>query len=416
VLFRFGVVYFGLYSLATQIAGGLLIVPGAALPAFGTRWPMRQITEWCAANVFGVSGPMVFTGNSGDTVFHWVQLAWLLALSVAITAVWCWLDRGRDDRLRVWFRLFLRLALAAQMFYYGMAKVIPSQFPPPGLVTLIEPVGASSLSDLLWTFVGASLPYQIATGCAELLAGALLLTPATATAGAALALIDMLQVFLLNMAYDFGLKQISFHLLAMAVVLLAPDVPRLIAVFLGRAAGPSTPAPLFHAARHNRTAVIAQLVFGVYLMATFAALSVRLWYGDGGGRAPRSALYGIWNVEELQVDGEARPVALNDYDRRWRRVIFDTPAVVVVQRIDDSLAHYGASLDLGAAVLSLTKGASTTWRASFTLQRPAPDRLVLDGDMDGHHLRVRLTLLDLDTFRLLNSPFRWVRPPDPFAG
>src|SRR4029079_8415398 len=95
--------------------------------------------------------------------------------------------------------------------------------PRRGLVPLMEPVGASSLSDLLWTFVGASLPYQIATGCAELLAGALLLTPATATAGAALALIDMLQVFLLNMAYDFGLKQISFHLLAMAVVLLAPD-------------------------------------------------------------------------------------------------------------------------------------------------------------------------------------------------
>jgi hypothetical protein len=75
--------------------------------------------------------------------------------------------------------------------------------------------------------------------------------------------------------------------------------------------------------------MIAQLVFGVYLMATFATLSVRYWYGDGGGRAPRSALYGIWNVEELQVDGEARPVALNDYDRRWRRVIFDAPAVAV---------------------------------------------------------------------------------------
>jgi uncharacterized membrane protein YphA (DoxX/SURF4 family) len=416
VLLRFGVVYFGLYSLATQIAGGLLIVPGAALPAFGTRWPMRHVTEWCAAHVFGVSGPLLFTGNSGDTVFHWVQTAWMLALSLVIAAVWSRLDRGRHDRLRVWFRLLLRLGLAAQMFYYGMAKVIPSQFPPPGLVTLIEPVGASSLSDLLWTFVGASLPYQIATGCAELLAGALLLTPATATAGAALALIDMLQVFLLNMAYDFGLKQISFHLLAMAAIVLAPDAPRLAAVFLGRAAGPSTHPPLFRAARHNRAAVIAQLVFGVYLMATFATLSVRYWYGDGGGRAPRSALYGIWNVEELQVDGEARPVALNDYDRRWRRVIFDAPTVVVFQRIDDSLAHYGASLDGSAATLSLTKGTSTTWRASFTVQRPAPDRLVLEGDMDGHHLRVRLARLGLDTFRLLNSTFRWVRPPDPSAG
>jgi uncharacterized membrane protein YphA (DoxX/SURF4 family) len=416
VLFRFGVVYVGLYSLATQIAGGLLIVPGGGLPALGTRWPMRPITEWCAAHVFGIEGPLVYTGNSGDTVFHWVQMAWLLVASLAIAAVWAWLDRRRDDRLRVWGRLLLRLALAAQMFYYGMAKVIPSQFPPPGLVTLIEPVGASSLSDLLWTFVGASLPYQMATGVAELLAGVLLLTPATATAGAALALIDMLQVFLLNVAYDFGLKQMSLHLLVMAALLLAPDLPRLAAVFLGCAAGPSTHRPLFTSARRNRAAVIAQLAFGVYLMATFAALSAGFWYGTGGGRAPRSPLYGIWNVDELTVDGDTRPAVMNDYDRRWRRVVFDEPQVAVFQRTDDSLAHYRATLDAAGRTLALSKGSSTRWRASFDVQRPAPDRLLLEGDMDGHHLRMRLGLVPLDTFRLLNSPFRWVRPPDPFAG
>jgi uncharacterized membrane protein YphA (DoxX/SURF4 family) len=416
VLFRFGVVYLGLYSLATQIAGGLLILPGGGLPALGTRWPMRSITEWCAAHVFRIDGPLVYSGNSADTIFHWVQMAWLLVASLGLAALWSWLDRGRDDRLRVWFRLFLRLALAAQMFYYGMAKVIPSQFPPPGLVTLIEPVGASSLSDLLWTFVGASLPYQIATGAAELLAGVLLLTPATATAGAALAFVDMLQVLLLNMAYDFGLKQISLHLLAMAVILLGPDLPRLAAVFLGRAAGPSTHRPLFDSAQRNRVAAIAQLAFGAYLMATFATLSVGYWYGEGGGRAPRSPLYGIWNVDELTVDGETRPAALNDYDRRWRRVIFDEPQVAVFQRTDDSLAHYGAALDAGGRTLALSKGSGTVWRASFEVQRPARDRLTLEGEMDGHHIRMRLGLVELDTFRLLNSTFRWVRPPDPFAG
>jgi hypothetical protein len=36
--------------------------------------------------------------------------------------------------------------------------------------------------------------------------------------------------------------------------------------------------------------------------------------------------------------------------------------------------------------------------------------------MDGYKLRLRLRRVDLDTFRLLNSRFRWVRPPDPFAG
>jgi hypothetical protein len=416
VLFRFGLIYFGLYALATQIAGGLVIAPGAAFPALGTRWPMRQVTEWCAAHVFGVGGPLVFAGNSADTLFHWVQMAWLLAVSIPIALLWWWLDRTPRVRLRVWARLALRFALAAQMFYYGMAKVIPSQFPPPSLVTLIEPVGASSLSDLLWTFVGASLPYQIATGLAELLAGVLLIVPATASAGAVLACADMLQVLLLNMAYDFGLKQISAHLLVMAAVLVAPDARRLWAAFLGRATSAAPHAPLFSTPRANRRALVAQLAFGVYLMAVFATLSTRYWYADGGGRAPKSALHGIWNIEELSVDGDTRPPGLNDYDRRWRRVVFDAPRVVVFQRTDDSLAHYDASLDAGATTLTLTKGGSITWRATFHVQRPATDRLLLAGEMDGHEIRMRLVLVPLDTFRLLNSPFRWVRPPDPFAG
>jgi hypothetical protein len=92
VLFRFGVVYFGLYSLATQIAGGLLHRPGMALlPALGTRWPMRQITEWCAAHVVRRRGSRSWPGNSADTLFHWVQMAWLLAASIAIAA------RGRGS-------------------------------------------------------------------------------------------------------------------------------------------------------------------------------------------------------------------------------------------------------------------------------------------------------------------------------
>jgi hypothetical protein len=64
----------------------------------------------------------------------------------------------------------------------------------------------------------------------------------------------------------------------------------------------------------------------------------------------------------------------------------------------------------------LSKGSSRTWRAEFTYIRPADDQLILAGEMDDRTIRVRLKLVPLDTFRLLNSRFRWVRPPDPFAG
>jgi hypothetical protein len=103
--------------------------------------------------------------------------------------------------------------------------------------------------------------------------------------------------------------------------------------------------------------------------------------------------------------------ALNDYDRRWRRLIFDAPGSAVFQRIDDSFARYGASID--GSTLALTKGQSQTWKATFRVQQPAKDRLILEGEMDGYRIQAEFRLVEFDTFRLLNSGFRWLRSPEP---
>jgi uncharacterized membrane protein YphA (DoxX/SURF4 family) len=419
VAFRFCVVYFGLYCLATPIVGGLILFPNFSFPSLGSHWPMRQITFWLATNLFRVTTPLVYTGNSGDTTFHWVQMFWLLVFSALAAAIWSRLERGRADdiALRAWFRLFIRFGLAAQMFYYGLAKVIPTQFPAPSLVTLVEPVGNLSRTDLLWTFVGASTPYQIFTGCAEVLAGILLVVPRTTMLGALIGLADMIQVFVLNMTYDFGLKQISFHLILMSLFLLAPDVPRLANVFfLDRPAGPSSHTPLFRTRRANRLALAAQILFAVYLVGMFTRLALGYWRAEGGGGGPKSALYGIWDVEQLSIDGQLRPPLLNDYDRRWRRVIFDSPSRMAFQRTDDSFAHYGISIDVNARSIALSKGNSRSWRSTFTFQRPSAEHLILDGDMDSYKIHMELQLVEFDSFRLLNRGFRWIRPPDPFGG
>jgi len=65
-------------------------------------------------------------------------------------------ERLSYEALDEWFRLFLRFALAAQMFYFGMAKVIPTQFPPPSLVTLVEPALIVAFGGLV-AFVAAAL-------------------------------------------------------------------------------------------------------------------------------------------------------------------------------------------------------------------------------------------------------------------
>jgi hypothetical protein len=81
-----------------------------------------------------------------------------------------------------------------------------------------------------------------------------------------------------------------------------------------------------------------------------------------------------------------------------------------VQRTDDSLARYDSRTDLDRGVLELTRGSSRAWGARFTVSRPSPDRMRLSGTMDGQQIEADLRRVDFDTFRLLNSRFRWVRP------
>jgi hypothetical protein len=216
----------------------------------------------------------------------------------------------------------------------------------------------------------------------------------------------------MNMTFDIPLKQISFHLLLLTLFLLAPDVRRLADFFVfRRPVGAPPDRPLFRMPRANRAALIAQVVFGVYLVAMYANLYRGYWYAEGGRGGPQSPLYGIWNVEELSIDGQTRSPALNDYDRRWRRVIFDVPSSMAFQRTDDSFAHYDVSINAADQTLTLTKRHSRTWTSSFRFERLTADHLVLEGEMDRYKIKMGLRLVDLDSFRLPNGTFRWVAPP-----
>lgn len=375
---------------------------------------MRAITEWVARSVLGIATPLIYAPNSGETAFYWVQTFWILVVAVVGTIGWSVLDSRRGDyvTLHKWFRLFVRFALAASMFEYGMTKVIPVQFARPTLNTLVTPVGNLSLSNLLWTSIGAAPAYEIFTGCAEMFGGILLLLPRTTTLGAMICLADMSQVFVLNMTYDIGLKQISFHLILLSVFLLAPEFQRLSNLFFfpDRNVGAAMQPALFKSTKWNRVAMVAQILLGIYLISVQAYANWTYRYAEGD-RSPRSPLYGIWKVDELSIDGEKRPPSSADYDRRWRRVIFDTPEKVAFQRLDDSFARYNASINIYANTIGLSKP-NSKWRADFMYQRPSPDHLILDGDMDGHKIHLGLELVDFDTFRLLNSGFRWIRPEE----
>jgi uncharacterized membrane protein YphA (DoxX/SURF4 family) len=168
-----------------------------------------QIVSWAALHVFGREAPLSLGGNSasGDDLFGWATHLCLLVFAMLATVVWSLLDRRLNSypSLHKWFRVFIRFSLAGQMLNYGFAKVFPSQMPFL-LARLVEPFGAFSPMGVLWSFMSASQPYEIFVGCAEVLGGILLILPQTTTLGALICMVDMTQVFILNMTYDVPVK------------------------------------------------------------------------------------------------------------------------------------------------------------------------------------------------------------------
>lgn len=411
--FRFCFAYLGLFSLTTQISTGLFSgTQGADLPDPGTLWPFRQLVFWTAVHIFHVRATLAFGGNSasGDDMFAWVLAFCLLVIATIATGIWSLLDRRRENyvMLHRWFRLFIRFCLAGQMFNYGLIKIIPSQMPYPSLTTLIQPFGSLSPMGVLWSSIGASQAYEIFAGCAEVFGGMLLTFPRTATFGALICVADMIQVFVLNMTYDVPVKLFAFHLILLALFVLAPDLPRLLNVFfLNRAAEPSAQVRLFATRRASRIALAVQIMFALWLMGMNAKFARDNWASFGGGRAI-SPLYGIWEISQMSIDQQLRPPLLTD-ESRWRRAVFDILSEVVFQRMDDSFAAYDSSINMNDKTLALTKGEDKNWRASFTFQRPAQDELILDGEMDNRRIHMLLQLVDRDKFLLVSRGFHWIQ-------
>ena len=114
---------------------------------------------------------------------------------------------------------------------------------------------------------------------------------------------------MLNFAYDVPVKLFSTHLLAMSLFLHGPgpgaareDV---------RPQSPVEPVvlrPLREDVGRSRGDLVLRtlVVVGFTAMALYGANETRKTFGD---LMPRSPLYGIWNVEEFEVDGERA--------RRW---------------------------------------------------------------------------------------------------
>jgi len=407
VLFRFVFAYLFIYIFPFPLDYLGLIPHGEVLvKPYADLW--NALVPWVGKHLFHVA-ITVQPNGSGDTTYNYVQIVCFLVIALTATVVWTILDRKRRNysRLSEWLHVYVRFSLATAMISYGGSKVIKSQFPSPPIGRLLQPFGDASPMGLLWTFMGASTAYTVFAGASEMIGGLLLTARRTALLGALVTIGVMGNVVMLNFSYDVPVKLYSAHLLAMAVFLAAPDLRRLVNFFvLNRNAEPAPIRPLFQRAGLQRGALVLRTVFvtGCVCLALYQAFSSRSKFGDG---APRSPLRGIWNVEEIETDGQVRPPVVMD-EARWRRLVFDYPGTMSIQLMNDSRLRYNLKLDAAKGSMVLIKRDDPNAKFSFAFQQPAPDVMTLQGVLEGHKIRTRLLRKEAQSFLLTSRGFHWI--------
>ena len=403
--YRFAFVYIALYLLV--VLGNVGARP--LLMYYEQMW--RAIVPWVGKHILHLEKDITtFTGGSGDTTYDWVRALCTLVLAALVALVWSLIDRRRPnyERLDVWLRVAVRFSVLATMVVYGAAKAIPTQMPSPTLDRLLQPYGDSSPMGLLWTFLGASKPYQIFTGITELLGGLLLMSRRTTSLGALVTAGVMGNVFMMNMSYDVPVKLLSFHVVLLSVYLLWPDAKRLANVFvLNRAAEPAKLPQLFVRTKWHRGALALRAVVTIAFVANafYGTQQVRYRFGD---LSPRSPLMGIWDVEEFAVEGKMLPPLTTD-TLRWKRLVFERPQFMTVYAMNDARLRYGQELKMEEKSLTLTKPNDKEWKAMLTVAQPEPELLQLEGTFEGKTVKARLRKMDhVKRFLLINRGFHWI--------
>ncbi|MFT4604402.1 MAG: hypothetical protein ACI9W4_001133 [Rhodothermales bacterium] len=430
--FRFLFAYIVLFYLTFSA----FFAPFALPVALMSQAVWGVIVPWVATAILSVPPPPMVT--DGDGLAQWIQMSGCGLLAVLATLIWSYLDRRRTEyrKLHQWLRVLGRYALGVAMITYGVAKIIHLQMLPPHLAKLVQPLGESSPTSLLWVFMGSSAAYSAFTGVVEFLGGVLLFNRRTTTLGALISTGAMVHVLSLNLAYDVSVKIWSMNLTVLALVLIAPDLRRLVDVLVrNRPSTPVTFPRLFGTEMRDRR----MFRFGMVLLAltlAFRAFGFLNGRGSAYARTP-TPVWGIHEVQSFMAKGEARPPLLTDTDR-WRTVVIERSGLASIRSMDGSVVDYFTSVDTAASTVtfmpnpepSITTAGATRWAYDPGLIKRVFEDAVEDGALGavmldyslsnagelslsglwaGDSIAVAMARVDESDFLLLTRGFHWVQ-------
>ena len=354
---------------------------------------------WIARHILGATGPMPYgsQGDNGDVAEEFGRL--LLAVVIGLVGAICWtLADRRRPRARWtsdWLRVLLRYSIALGLASYAISKILPMQFPPINPITLEQRVGDLAPMSLLWTFMQYSRPYSFFAGLMELVVVVLLCFRRTTTLGAALSIVVMMNVALMNYAYGVPVKLYATMTVISAMILVLYDSRRVIGLFVSnRTVAPAqlTSLPQDRIPPSIRWPLKLVLVGSVVLSSVVAMRSIL--------RTPRvtSPIEGTWTVTSFAP-------ALSVDSLRWHRLIVEGNTLMIRLGSDAFMSCQATTGAQSATTMTLTCSRNRKGELRWTR---AGDTLRIDGVFDGNSMSIAGRLEPRSDYRLMKSKFRWM--------
>jgi hypothetical protein len=404
--FRFSFIYLLLYIIiqnngAYPFWGGLMSYPTKLL---------HEFIPWVGKNVLNLSYEIsTFTNGSGDTTYDYVIVFVIFVVAIFGAILWSILDRNRVSYMKLyyWLTVAVRFYVGLMLINYGLVKVIKLQFPSPSFYRLIEAYGDSSPMGLAWTFLGFSKGYNLFMGIAEV-AAVLLLFRRTLTFGLIITLMTTANVMAVNYFYDVPVKLLSTHLVLMTVFLLLRDLKKLLQFFFT-----SKPISLTMIRQPKKEgdkslSLISKILKGVLLAYIFIGAYFNLMSAQEnyGSKAPKPALYGLFEVEHFEKNGDTIPANIFD-NERWRYLVFERVGAVQIHKMDKSREFYKSEIDTLERKVTFTSYQDSTEMYFFNY-RKTDSTLNFETIFKSDTLIGKTKRLTKEDFLLMNRGFNWI--------
>lgn len=400
-IFRFLAIYFALMIVPSVLGLFWSVFPG-------DYW--FKLIQWTGKHLLHIPYDVTVRPNgSGDTTYNYVEVFLNFILSILFALIWSIVDRHRNDyhRLYYWLRVMVRYYLFYTMLQYGFFKVIQLQFPFPSQGELLQPLGDSSPMGLAWNFMGYSKGYNFFAGFLEVLGGFLLCFRRTATLGALIVFGVMSNVVAMNFCFDIPVKLYSMHLVAMALYVLWPDVIRLIDfLILNEPVYARRFIAVFSSAGLNMTRTIFKIVFigGLMVYSFIQSIQYQKQFGE---KAPKPALYGIYEVETYVHNGDTLPPLRTDTSR-WHKLIISYKDRAMVKMVSDSVRGFEFKVNEKQQSIRMSPQRDTLQKFQLTYEQPSKEQLILRGQSKRDTLLIKMRTIDRNSFLLVNRGFHWI--------